>query len=324
MKKFFVLALKLSVTSGILYYIFTLVPFSDIIQSFKSAKAGYILAALVISLAMRYLQAWQFKLLIDQHQVSLSGIEILKINLIVAFYQLFLPGYLSGGAVRWHKISRSVNKPVEALSSILFSRLIDTLVVVMLGIMFCALDKKSGAISIITPGLFLFSGLILYAFMFNKRVSSLLIEFPKKFKFKMIPDVVASKIHKLVTATAQYRDISRGNKINIFCLSLSSHLLGMLTWYLLALSINLNIPFVSVAWARSFVLIVTLLPISFSGIGVRETSLIVLLQPYGITMTGAVALSFLILGRSIFFSAIGGTLEAKEMFLAGRNKQEAR
>jgi len=54
---------------------------------------------------------------------------------------------------------------------------------------------------------------------------------------------------------------------------------------------------------------VTNLPISISGLGVREGGLIMLLEPFGVSGATAVALSFLMLARSLLLGAIGATLE---------------
>ena len=92
----------------------------------------------------------------------------------------------------------------------------------------------------------------------------------------------------------QYHNLSKSELIYIFGLSLIAQFLGIFVMFLLALSIGLNLSFLDLGWIRSFIVIITMLPISFSGIGVREASLIVLLQPYSVSSSDAVALSFLL------------------------------
>jgi len=94
--------------------------------------------------------------------------------------------------------------------------------------------------------------------------------------------------------------------------------------FLLALSIGLNLSFLDLGWIRSFIVIITMLPISFSGIGVREASLIVLLQPYSVSSSDAVALSFLLLGKIILFGTIGALLEARDIYLVNNSKSKAK
>ena len=130
MKKWFSWILKLSITSGILYYIFTIIPFSEVITSIISAKVSYILIGLLIGLLMPYTAAYQMKLLTDKQGMSLSIRQIIEINLATRFFGFFLPG-LAGGAIRWYKLSRPDNKSAKALASMVFNRLIDTIVLVI-------------------------------------------------------------------------------------------------------------------------------------------------------------------------------------------------
>ena len=96
MKKWFSLVLKLSITSGILYYIFTTIPFSDVIKSITSANVSYIVIALLITPLIVYIEAYTMKILTDKQRMGLSALQIIEINLITRFYGLFLPGYLAG------------------------------------------------------------------------------------------------------------------------------------------------------------------------------------------------------------------------------------
>ncbi len=123
MKKLLLWLLKLSITSGILNYIFTIILLSVVIASIISAKLSYIIIALLIVAFTIYIEAYQMKLLTDKQGTSLSTRQIIEINLTTRFYGLFLPG-LAGGAIRWYKLSRPDNKSAEALalSFLLFAR----------------------------------------------------------------------------------------------------------------------------------------------------------------------------------------------------------
>lgn len=67
-----------------------------------------------------------------------------------------------------------------------------------------------------------------------------------------------------------------------------------------------------------------MLPISFAGLGVREGTLVFLLQPYGVSATDAVALFFLFFARALLVAGIGGLFEAKNIFLPSRDKSRVK
>lgn len=324
MKKWFSWILKLSITFGILWYIFTTIPISEVINSIALAKVSYIIIAMLITAFTIYVEAYRMKILTDKQGIWLSINQIIDINLITNFYGLFLPGSIAGGAIRWHKLSQPNNKWMEAFASISFNRLISTIVLVKVGILFWALDANSRSNYMIGSILFAILGVLIvtYFVVFDKKLSSFLQKYTRKFNLSIVPGIIRSKISKLLISTGQYHGLSRSLLIYIFGLSLASHLLGILTFYLFALSLGINISFINIGWVRSFILIVTMLPVSFAGLGVREGTLIYLLQPYGVLTTDAVALSFLLFTRTLLLGGIGGLFEAKNLLFPGRSHPE--
>jgi glycosyltransferase 2 family protein len=62
--------------------------------------------------------------------------------------------------------------------------------------------------------------------------------------------------------------------------------------------------------------LITMIPISISGLGVREGSLILLLKPYGIGNDDAVAFSFFIFTITVvMIGVIGGLFEGRRFLL---------
>ncbi|MGR3320118.1 MAG: lysylphosphatidylglycerol synthase domain-containing protein, partial [Candidatus Anammoxibacter sp.] len=99
------LILKVSISFSILYWILTNISFTDIGVSLRSAKIGFVLIATLIMIPMRYIAAYQMKLLTSHQGLSLSTNKVFEINFIASFYGLFLPSGISGGVIKWHKFS---------------------------------------------------------------------------------------------------------------------------------------------------------------------------------------------------------------------------
>ena len=74
--------------------------------------------------------------------------------------------------------------------------------------------------------------------------------------------------------------------------------------YLLSLSLGLDIPYLSLVCIAAACSLVTLLPVSVLDLGTRDVALMVMLAPYGVDATGAVAFSTLILSMLLCNSAI--------------------
>ena len=322
-KRLLLWVVRLCITVSILYYLFTKIPFSEVTASIISAKAVYVLIGVLIWVFIRYIAACRMKLLTDKQGISLSVLQILGISFSTIFYGLFLPGgYLTGGLVRWHKLSKPDNKSAEAVAAIIFDNIIDVTTLCMLGTAFWVLDRPSDrsyiglSLGTVLGGLFL-----IYILIFTQTIlrdDANLINLP------FIPNILLSKANKLTRSLGRYRNLSSGYLGVILALSLVCNLLGIVAHYLFALSLNMKITFITIAWIRSSLIILSMLPISISGFGVREGALVFLLRPYGVSAADAVALSFLLRSAGLCIAGIGGLLEAKNLFSPNRSKSEVK
>lgn len=316
-------ALRLFITVSILYYLLTKISFTEVIASITSVKVGYVLIGFLISIFIRYIAAYRMKLLTDRQGMSLSALQILGISFSTIFYGLFLPGgYLTGGLVRWHKLSKPDNKSAEAVAAIVFDNIIDVTNLCMVGILFWVLDKPSDqkyislGFGTVLGGLFLIYVFILTATILRNDANLINLTF--------IPKILRDKANKLIISLGRYRDLSPGYLGIILALSLAYNLFGIVAHYLFALSLNIDISLITIAWIRSSLFILSMLPISISGFGVREGALVFLLRPYGVTAGDAIALSFVLHSLGLCIAGIGGLLETGKIFLSNRDKNETK
>jgi uncharacterized membrane protein YbhN (UPF0104 family) len=111
-----------------------------------------------------------------------------------------------------------------------------------------------------------------------------------------------------------FRELPSRVIASLTILTLVRHLLSLAILYCFARSLMLDVGIVSLGWVRSLMNLITMVPVSFSGLGVREASLMVLLEPYGVPGTGAVALSFMTFIMHLSLAAAGAVLEAARAF----------
>ena len=77
---------------------------------------------------------------------------------------------------------------------------------------------------------------------------------------------------------------------------------------------DINISIASIGWIRSLVVLITMIPISISGMGLREGSFIFILGTYGVGEETAFAYSLLIFAVTrIFPGLLGGLFELKNL-----------
>ena len=308
--------IKLSISIGILGYIFLEVPVQAIFSSLSGVSIGPIFLAIPFILLVALVSAAQLKIFIENHQINLTLGQILKIDFATQFYNLFLPGYLAGGVIRWFKLSENNKKKAEVFAAIVLNRITNMLTLGIFGLIFWKFDKNLFPNNLY--GLFfiiLFSGLlILYFFIFSPRISCCVYQYFQDHRLPLVPRRINRGVAKIIRAAIEYQRLSLKEHVYIFSYSFLCHLFGAVIFLHLARALGILIPFISFCWIRSLLAVVMLLPISISGFGVREGSLIFLLKHFQIDPVDSVAFSFLVFGRTLAMGLIGGILEGKELF----------
>jgi glycosyltransferase 2 family protein len=307
MKKKIAIILKLVFSIGLLAYLFYKIPLREITAALASANYLLIIAAFFIYLLYIYLSAYESGYLTRAQGMLISTFEILKIHLASMFYNLFLPGLISGGAVKWYKYLKYGSK-AEAAAVIAFNRLLETLMLIVTGIVFSipVLLTSENTPLIIAVFALLFLVLGFYILFLNQKFLFLIEKIVLKIP---LPQIVKNAATKIFTSMHRFRELTARENIEIFSLLFLYHSLSLLSAYLMALSLNIDISFFDLAWIRTIVTVLILIPISFSGFGVREASLIFFLGNYGIKSDLAMAFSLLLFLNLFLTSLIGGAIE---------------
>jgi len=313
MNKKIIIILKIIFSLILLTYILIKVPFNNILHSIKSSDFLLIIFAFLLIIPFVILSSIQTKYLTSVQNASLSLSDILKINITTRFYSLFLPGTLSGGPVKWYKLSKYVSKSSAAVI-VVFSRFLEILVVIVLGllysipslvfnryekllIMWCIL-----LVFFISGYFFIFSSVVL------RKIETLLN------KIHLLP-IIDAKIMNLFNSLRLFKKLSIKNHLEIFGIMITYHLLNLISFYLLAKSLDISINIWILGWIGTVITILTLFPVSYSGLGIREGSLIYLLGLYGVRPDHAVALSLLVFLKILAIASVGGLIELKDFLL---------
>lgn len=319
MKNKIILLLKLILTSLLLAYIFIKIPFSSILNAIYSADVVLILVSVLLTIPVFLLSSFETKYLTSIQKMSISFKEILKVDLTTGFYSLFLPGVLAGGPVKWYKFSKYGSKS-SAAAVVVYNRYLEILIVVFLGIIFSFPSLITRDHENLLLVWFAALILLLACYLLPLHANSLM-KIEKLFDIIPLPQVIKVKAKSFFNAMHQFQNLSLEDHLKIFFLMLIYHFISVLSFYALTNAINISINIFVLGWIRSVIMIVTMIPISISGFGVREWSLVYLLNFYGIPAGDAVALSFLSYFKNLTAPIAGGILELKD-FLFSKNKKK--
>jgi len=144
---------------------------------------------------------------------------------------------------------------------------------------------------------------------FFKFMIKLSIKLPPKIKnkFKRI-------IFKFRNSLLNDHSLANTTIVQILILSLIGHSVILFSQYYVTVSIGMDISFWVLAFARSFVQLLLMIPITIAGVGVREFGFISTLGLFGINPELAVVLSVILLAFQIFFALLGFLNETSILF----------
>lgn len=308
--------LRLAVTAVLLIVIFRWVALGEVFQVVGSARGGWLGAALPLVLLAPVLSAVRLEILLRAQGSDVGLGDIIHVNLTTAFWGLALPGTLAGGAVRWLKLRQAGGGSVEPAAAIVYSRLAYMGCMAFLGAAFVLLDVPRRATWVAWTGLLLFAGFLGALALVGARVDHRHI-------VRRLPGGEDGFLGRLAAAAARYRTMPGRERVRVVLVALAENLVSTLCVYFLALAVRLDLSFVTLGWVRAVVVTLVSLPISISGLGVREGSLVLALGPYGVAGVQALALSVLLLGRTLLVGSVGGALEVADLVRARRAARSA-
>jgi uncharacterized membrane protein YbhN (UPF0104 family) len=294
--------------------LFWIVPIEDVFRSLVSAQPLYVLLGLFLAFMAAFLTAVQMWPLLRQQQIGHSMIHILEVNLVAKFYSLFAPGALVAGGVKWYRFAQPDGKVAEAFAALAFFRLLETFINLALGLGFWFLSEQETVE--IRPGWLVAMVIaIILVWVLVTRLSLPVYRWLKSRGGKMWKKPFLERIlgwlEKLLTAVSAYADMPAWDLLFSVAAGVISQLVGVWGNLYLAYALGIAISYIDLGWVYSILNIATQLPFAIGGgIGIRDVTLVAILPTLAVSLELALAYSFLLFGKSLFLSSLGGLWEA--------------
>lgn len=298
------LAARFLVSGGLLYLIITTVPFGEVVDAVGRANAPLLVSAFLLLLARTPLMAWRWRLLLaGENQVP--SLNLLSNYYFQGFfYNNFLPTSIGGDLSRaLNVIKKGVPRSI-AIASILLERFLGMLALVMIGaVSFYFLGTPGEIAHPVVRSL----GFTLGVSVLLLGLAVLVLLSLQKFFLKRTSrdDRADTWLQKGIAMLCIYRE--RKNTLGlVILLTIISQLSAVLVMYLIALSLQAGFPFLYFSLFMPVVWLASMLPVSLSGLGVREGAFVYLFGLVGMADRTAVAIALIWLCFTYGLSLIGG------------------
>ena len=260
---------------------------------------------------------YKWDLLLKVKGSSMGFFRTAWIFFVSTFVGVFLPTTVGTDAARAFNSARYVSDSTEAASSVAVDRFlgIAALLIMVLGSIVFSQGLLANT-NILTTALALITILITAVWLFNRK--ELLRKIGGRFGF--FEDNVLTKWFKgLYSSLYRYKN-HKQTILLAFGLSLMTVVLRVLMVYFLSLSLRLAIPMYHCFIFVPSILLFARLPITISGIGVRESAFVYFFSYIGIAAYSALAVSLLYYFLGLIAVLPGGVIYA----ITGMPRQKER
>jgi len=266
---------------------------AKIIALLLNINPFYLAAALLLIIPMLVIKAMRWQLLMKAQNIDYSLKDSALMYAAATYIGAITPGRI-GDFIKVLYLKGDGYPFGKSFATVLLDRLFDLISLFLLGyagmFLFITLFERT---IIILSCIFIGTVLLIIFFLYKKDFSIGILEYISS---HFIPEKYREN------AKIGFSDLCNGIKtLNANQLTLAAFLtffawiIYFVMMYLFALPLSINIPFLYLATCVSISAVITLIPISISGIGTRDATLIILFSYLGLGKESAIAFSLMIL-----------------------------
>ena len=294
--------LKVCFSLALLVLLLKQVGWQQTLETLSKTRLSYLAAAFVLYLVGIVVRAYRWQILLSALRMDIPLTRLTALYFVGTFFSSFLPTGIGGDVVRVYELSKQSKRPIESVGTVLLDRATGLLVLFLIALMVLLFSYKliapkvAATILILCLGSWAGLGLVLRR------------DWLERWGLLRIMDKI-KQLRELYESVHACGPKAIGGALAI---SLAFNVLLIAVNYLIALSLRVEIPlwyFLLFIPLISFLLV---LPISLSGLGVREGGYVYLFAQAGVSAPLALAMSLLFYALNVASGLIGGVLYAFE------------
>ncbi len=297
---------KLTLTLGALYWLFTRSDFSAALAALHGGGIGFVAAAVLAHLAAFGIGCYRWWLYLRHTEPRIHFRDVFPAYLLGLFFNNVLPSNFGGDVVRVVRLGVGGLRVRPLIGSVLFDRVLGLAVILTLSILclFAASNINLGsgirpALVILVLAMAVVAGAIM-----TRQAAWLILKLYRKHRHAKMKGPVLDALRLCRSYLVNPRLLAAGIALSIVVQSLF-----VVAYYLLARGLEMNIGLLTFFAIVPIVFVISSLPVSVGGHGVREGALVTLLAASGVRFEAAAALSLLYLLVYLVSTTPGGFIE---------------
>lgn len=276
------LSIKLAITIGLFWFIATQVDIGAALQAVQGVPKIVFIAALLMIACQLVIMALRWSYLI-----SLTG-DGLKLGFLTRlvfegmFFNQALPSSVGGDAVRIYRLAGSGVRASRAIGSVLLDRAFG-----LLGLSLIAAAFAPGFIGLVTDPALRSGGLLIIAMALGLFLVFLALDLlPAMLRRWRVVDELLN-----LSRLARRVMLTPGSILRVGLATIASQMIALSALYIMAVGLGIDIAYGSLMAILPVVILITTIPITIAGWGLREGAMVLGLAQAGVPEAPALALS---------------------------------
>jgi uncharacterized protein (TIRG00374 family) len=313
---------RLAVSAGLIIYLVVKLDFNQIVGHLGGLDPVPLVLAAALVFGMIFTNALRWKVILAAKGMELPLPRLVYYYLMSIFFSSFLPTSVGGDVARVVAVANDTGERADALASVVVERLMGFFVLLPVGLVsipFVANQLTEWRL-VLTVGILtvlVFAGAYLVLLRpVARRLSRLLdpvLSFLERFRAR-------ERLEKAYEAIVSYR-AHRGTVAGGLGISVASRLLWICGCYFVGRAFAIDLSFAALLLVVPVVELVRMIPISISGLGVREAAFVTMLRQFGVEDSLGFAFAVVVYAIFFLFALVGGVLYGTRQFVPGSRSE---
>ncbi len=315
MKRTLMALLKAAVTALLFYLLFRKVDFHEFTDTLQNARFGVLTGAFMVLWVGHYICIFRWRMLMRPVMAALTLTHLFSIYCIGLFFNLTFPTVVGGDVVKMYYAGKPERKFAESFAATFLDRDAGMLAMMIIA---CTASLVS---PVRLPGISI--PLIIWSGFFLFLAANFVIFTPSLHRWLTN---LLNRIHmhrmavRIDTISNVFQVIGshRGMLLTSLLISLVNQILVIAVTWIMAKGLNIDVSLVSFLVIVPAVTLISMVPVSLNGMGLREYAFVSLLGSIGVDREASFALG-LLSSAIIFLSAIPGGI----IYILFRNRSDS-
>lgn len=307
--------LKVAVSLGLFAYLGMTVSWQELLGALRSVNVGLFLLSFVVLVSCAYPVGMRLVALLAPTVLKPSLMRVIEVMFISIFYSLMLPSGIGLSAVRWYKITlNKIGRGAMLAVTVIEWAMLALTIAFFTGLPLVLfqdshIEQYRGPLLTMCMLLFV-AALGFFLFVLVPGLQGW-AQGKAQGLSDMLPWESAKKLIGVHEHLVPYARAPR-HVAEAFFHHMVYQLMNLLRFYLAFLAVGVRLPMHTVIWMSMLMIFVNNLPVSFAGLGVRETGFAWILALYGLAPETGVVLGAAISAQTLMLVAMGGAMALME------------